>query len=615
MNILQEIFSGGISLFEKASVEYENGSSVSLESASDFKKEVDGENVHISATIPAYKVSCALTHISDVLFEAAFTLSPLKSSQDKAHKITSVQFSLPYDDNSRFLINHDFQEGIFSADNLPQDCACKDFFSFYDVDSTKNALTVCTALPSKFRSDIYLDKKDGEFSLSLTTTLPYGFEGEVQCQKWLFFVGISPDCAFERAADMFKSKKSFASPVGWSTWDYYFTSATEDDVKKNVDFIADDPILSKKVKYIAIDDGWQQREGDWESGIRYKSGLKSLVDYIKSKGFEAGIWIAPTRLHFLCSTVMRRNDFLVRDKYGDPAVDEDMYILDPTHPDGEKFLRETFSYLADCGFTFYKLDFISNIRNIAESFYDKTAGHFDVLKRLFDIVRSEVPAHSHLMGCSLPYSMGADVADSRRTGWDIHNTWGHIKACTGSYIAQFASNGKIFRNDLDYLVVRGKETSDDKMLNVLNPKAGYNALHPSDKFIWRAGNDFSYSEAKLWCSVMLMSGSSIFMGDNLPLLNEKGLDLVRKTVSESDFTAATPVFSSDSLPAVWYKKALGKLYIFNFSCEEKTFTVTLSALGLPGGTYEDVFTNTKYSLDDTFSITLKAHDCACLYNI
>ena len=49
------------------------------------------------------------------------------------------------------------------------------------------------------------------------------------------------------------------------------------------------------------------------------------------------------------------------DDYGDPVMDEDMFVLDPTHPDGEAFLRETFSYLAGCGFTFYICFYIVGI--------------------------------------------------------------------------------------------------------------------------------------------------------------------------------------------------------------------------------------------------------------
>ena len=53
-------------------------------------------------------------------------------------------------------------------------------------------------------------------------------------------------------------KKEFAAPsAGWNSWDYYRWTITEDEVLKNAEFIAKDPVLSKHVKRIIVDDGWQ----------------------------------------------------------------------------------------------------------------------------------------------------------------------------------------------------------------------------------------------------------------------------------------------------------------------------------------------------------------------
>lgn len=596
-------------------VEFESGKIFSLSEVKDISVEEDADGVSFKTDIPGYKAGFFVNQIDNGIFSYKAVFTPVGNPEDKAHKITTLKITAPYNNDTRMYINHPFKEGVCSIENIPEECRCRDFCSFFQADAPECAVSLTTKLPAKFRSDIKVEKGEDNFEISASTTIPYSYEGEIVCQEWILSVDMSFDTALIKNADRYASKNSFKNPIGWSTWDYYFTAATEDDVKENVDFIKNDNVLSKKVRYIALDDGWQQREGDWRSGIRYPSGLKSLVDYIRDNGFEAGIWIAPTRLHFLSGTVMRRNDFLVRDSYGDPVKDEDMFILDPTHPDGEKFLRETFTYLAECGFTFYKLDFISNILNLSERFYDKTAGPFDVLKKLFNLVREIVPAGSHIMGCSLPYGMGADVADSRRTGWDIHNTWGHIGVCTGAYIPQFAANNRIFRNDLDYLVVRGKDTTDDKMTNVINPSRGYNLAHPVDNFVWRNGEDFNYNEAKTWCTVMLMSGSSIFMGDCLPLLNGKGLELIKTTVSEADFIAATPVFDGEKIPAVWYKKEAGKLYIFNFEECEKTISANLSELGLLSGTYRDVFTGEEFVSDGKIDVILPPHGSAFLKKV
>lgn len=606
---MENILAYGFDL-KNIKAEYESGKVVSLSECKNVKEISLDNKLSISFEIPCYKGEAILSKLEENMYSLSAKLVPIGTPQDRVYKITTFNLSQSYNDTTRMYVYNTYKgriAGIKRIADLPEICKCSNFNYFFSTKNPENAFTLVSKVKAKFKSGIEINKTESSFTIDASTTIPFSFEGEIVCQEWIICVNKSPDAALIKCADMFSTGRSFENPIGWSTWDYYFTSATEDDVKENVDFIAADKVLSKKVRYIALDDGWQQREGDWKSGCRFPNGLKSLVDYIKDKGFEAGIWVAPTRLHGTCGTVRRRYDFLMRNEYGDPIKDEDMYVLDPTHPDGEKFIRETFSYLANCGFTFYKLDFVSNLVKYEQRFYDKTAGPYDALKKLFEIVRETVPKGSHIMGCSLPYGADPDICDSKRTGLDIHNVWGHVKMCTGGALPQFAANGKLYRNDLDYLVVRGKDTSDDKMTNVLNSSLGYRKANPTNSFVWRFGEDFSYTEAKTWSTILLLSGSSVFMGDCLPKLNEKGLDLIRKTVENSDFFPATPISGDETLPSVWYKKELSKLYIVNFTDEKQEYFVNLKDIGLLEGTYVEIFTGEEFCLNGEKTVSLEPH--------
>ncbi len=524
----------------------------------------------------------------------------------RIRRIVLFEGEAPCPPKSRFLIYAPMRWGIYPPCALKETETSEDFFSLYAADEPENALSMCNELPCRFASSIAIERDGETAKFAADTVFPDSFEGEKESETWQIFSGMAYPEAFRRAAG--EKKKDLPAPTGWSTWDYYFTSATEEDVARQASFLAENGEIGGKLKYIALDDGWQQREGDWLCGARYPHGLKHTADRIRACGFEAGIWVAPTRLHILSGTVMRRNDFLVRDEYGDPVTDEDMYVLDPTHPDGEAFLRETFTRLASYGFTFYKLDFLANLLYSARRFYDRQAGPYDALRRLIDIVRECVPEGSHIMGCNLPYGTGGFV-DSRRTGVDIHNTWKHIKACLACLLPVCAANGVIYRNDIDYLVVRGKDTSDDPFLNVLNPSAGKYAAAPSAAFRWRDGADFSYREAKCWCAAVLMSGSSIFLGDRADKLNAAGLDLVKRTLAAADFTPAQPTADEGELPAVWRKEK--QIYIFNFTEEERAFRVVAE-----NGKYRDVFSDIYCSAtENALVIRLAAHDCAALQKV
>ena len=253
---------------------------------------------------------------------------------------------------------------------------------------------------------------------------------------------------------------------------------------------------------------------------------------------------------------------------------------------------------------YYKIDFISNMLS-CDYFYDKNAGHYDALRKLFSVIRECVGKNSHIMGCSLPYAFGGEGIDSRRVGLDIHNTWKHIKKCTEIYVPQFASHRNLYQNDFDYLVVRGKDTSYEENTNVINPLAGKYKNEQTQEFRWRDGDDFSYDEAKFWCATILMSGSSIILGDRVSTLNEKGLSLIKKTLEYADFKSAVPDVYCENMPSVWRKD--GWIYIFNYSEEEKDFSV------LTKGKYKEIFEEIDYeSNDGQLDLRLRPHTCLVL---
>lgn len=400
----------------------------------------------------------------------------------------------------------------------------------------------------------------------------------------------------------------FEKPIGWSSWDYYFTSVTPEVIRENLTVIEQNLDLKKHIQYIVIDDGWQQREGDWYPGGRFKDGLEPVVKLITDKGFRAGIWTAPVRMHYLSATVMRNYDFLLKNEEGQYIMDEDMYIVDPTHPNAKKYLESIFKPLKKAGFTFFKIDFVRILLK-QTNFYDKTATPYDALRLLFKYIRSFVGEDSHIMGCSLPNGVGYGYCDSIRTGLDIHNQFGHLETCTMLYTPQFAQHRLLYQNDVDYLVVRGIDTSLEKETNVMNPfvNGHINQTIP----IWRQGEVFTYNEARMWCTVVLLSGSSIFLGDRLSKLNEKGMDLLTKTLAFADFKAAQPIdIIQEKKPYIWQHQDQERIYITNWDAQEKTFSIKTTF------DYKDIFTSRVYhSIDNELEFSLEGHDGLALIKL
>ncbi len=595
---IKAVTSGAMQL-EYIAVECENGELIKFSDGSSFEFVKDSNSITAWSSVDDCVIKISLFN------DEGNTLRNYAEVEASCRKIIKISNCFKICKNYGWCFKTDgLWSGVEKLADIDDTVINQNFCGLFNAEGI--GTTFMNEIPSKFYSEIRFEKKESDFFVVLETRIPHTFEGARKSETFNVAMDMLYTEALKNNAEKYALEKSWESPVGWSSWDYYFTSVDEAAVRENTDFIANDEILSKKIKYISIDDGWQQREGDWKEGCRFPNGLEKTAHYIKDSGYVPGIWISPLRLHILCGTVMRRNEFLLKDKDGNFVIKDEMFVLDPTHPDGESFLRETFTYLKEKGFEFFKLDYLDYILS-ADRFYDKNCGHYDALRRLVEIVRECVGEESHIMGCNLPYGNGGENIDSRRTGFDVHNTWKNLWRCVRSYYPQFASHRRIYQNDIDYLVVRGKDTSDEEKRNVL--LVGMYSGDLSGKNDW----DFSYEEAKLWCTITLASGTSVTLGDRLGTLNERGMELIKIVLKYADFETAEPLCNLNEIPEVWYKKSDGSLYFMNFSNENREYNIKIPNIESEQ-IYFDIYTNKEYHTDTGYlKINIAPKESLALY--
>ena len=545
-------------------------------------------------------------HNFNILFTNENTISMQIDGAKDIRRAVPFVTHVSVNSDSRILVQDFFNCCIKNV--VPKVKGKSEFHISIGVESDENALSLINVIPSKFYSAFVFKEKNGVLEVGFATDFPYSYTGEYKTETACIYTGENAVKAIEKSTENIV-EENFERPIGWSTWDYYFRDVSDECIEENVEFISNDKELKEQIKYIAIDDGWHQTDGDWFEGNRIKKGLKATVDYIHGKGYKAGIWTAPVRVEMLSGSAMRRiYPALVKNSFGDPLVYDAMYVLDPTHPIGESFVRDIYLNLAKNKFDFYKIDFLDYLVH-SDYFYDENAGHYDVLRKLLSIIRECVGKDAHLMGCNMPYGVGKGYVQSRRVGLDIHNHWGHIKKCTEFYLPQFASHNKLYFNDIDYLVVRGADTGDDsEPNNVTNPNYFYVKQINPKHFVWRYGEDFDFNEAKFWATMVLMSGSSIFLGDRLSRLNQKGLNLIKNTIKNADFISATPLdILKTPLPDVWYKN--NQLFVFNWLDEAQTITVDLGKVGLNNtNQFNEIYTSEVFNATNgLLTVTLQAH--------
>jgi hypothetical protein len=423
--------------------------------------------------------------------------------------------------------------------------------------------------------------------------------------------------AVESLASLYEEKpiKPTDIPVGWNSWDYYFRTVSLDDVIENMEAIRKDPDLSESIKYIVVDDGWSHNWGEWQPNYRFPGGLERLAEEIKSRGFIPGIWTAPLQIEALSYPAMRTPEILIKNQNGDPLPSDagGHYLVDPTHPAGKKFLQELYTRLYHIGFRLFKIDYLRSLLKV-QKFYEKGVGPYDALRELFRIIRDCVK-DSHIIGCSLPKECGPFVADSGRISVDIHNHWSHVEWVVDSILHNYWLHNRIWINDPDFLIVRGMDTSTEKETNVMNP----NANNPNPVGLakrWRYGPVFNEIEAKTWTNIVMMTGGSVFLGDRIAMLNEKGLSLVKKALKPTGIAAKPLDLGNDLRPFYWLQDLNDEYRLliinWNHTPNKMSFDFLHYGLSVPVE-IKDVWSKTIYcTSDNQLSLDLGPHESALL---
>ena len=246
--------------------------------------------------------------------------------------------------------------------------------------------------------------------------------------------------------------------VGWCSWFAYFDQVKEDDIRQVADVISE-KLKPYGLEYLQIDDGYQQLPiglpQTWlQTNRKFPSGLKSLADYITSKGLTPGIW---TNVSFADSATAYQNKSLfVKDQLKNPAQGNWVgYIMDGSNPAAiQQLITPVYQGLKNSGWRYYKLDALRHLKYEgynahADYFKGKGINRNEAFRNIASEVRKQIGRENFLLACwgIRPELVG--IADGCRIGNDGFSYAG---------LAQFNSyNNIIWRNDPDHIVLSEKE--------------------------------------------------------------------------------------------------------------------------------------------------------------
>ena len=329
-------------------------------------------------------------------------------------------------------------------------------------------------------------------------------------------------------------------PMGWNSWNTFRLEINEDLVKDVADVFIEKGLKDAGYEYVVIDDGWQI-DRDEEGNIvvnkdKFPSGIKSLADYVHSKGLKFGI-------------------------YSDAG-----YLTCGGFPGSRGYEYQDARDYASWGVDYLKYDWCNTGNQSAPDSY---ALMKDAL------VKAGRPIVFSICewGLSEPWEWGAEVGGNLwRTTFDIRPCWdcgqeGHIN---GMRIENFLGFTKILDQQVGLSVYAGPgHWNDPDMLEVGNGDLTY---------------DENVAHFSLWC----LLSAPLMLGNDVRSMTDEVLEIITNkeaiAVNQDPLGRQGEKVRDDGDFEVWAKElhdGSRAVVLFNRSESDARFGFDWSEVGLP----------------------------------
>lgn len=375
-------------------------------------------------------------------------------------------------------------------------------YTMFEFDAQKNIMLIKKDIAGKYSGgefaaiELLVDKGSEEKVFS-----DY-FKAIKESQEINFNSGIG-----EEFTDGFQDKyigsfDKLSSPrdcIAWTSYNTYNSNISEEIIIRNLENYSNKKI---PLDIFQIDDGYQEAVGDWLNVSKnFPSGMKSIADRIKEKGYKAGIWLAP----FVCekkSVIFNKHkDWFLNDEKGKPEKvghnpdwNGSFYALDFYNHSVREYIKEVLNtVLNDWGFDFIKLDCLYAVAYKHRKGRNRGTIMYEALRFLRSIADNKI-----ILGSGVPLGSAYGLVDYCRVTSNVSPKWEDDMLNSMHYRER---NSTI--NSLVTLIGRRH----------LNGNVFYNA---ADAFILSAQNNKLNTEQTYTLFLLnVLFGSLIYIGDNI----------------------------------------------------------------------------------------------------
>lgn len=297
-------------------------------------------------------------------------------------------------------------------------------------------------------------------------------------------------------------------PSGWCSWYCYGPMVTEYHVQANLDAVRS---LGLPLRFIQIDDGYQAAMGDWlQTGKAFGGGVRNVLQTIRTATCEPAIWVAPFVAEEGSEVFRDHPDWFIQDADGKPLRSDTVtfggwrrgpwYALDGTHPGAQAHLEETFRTMRqEWGCRYFKLD--ANFWGTMHGghFHDPKATRVEAYRRgMAAVLRGA--GDGFVLGCNHPLWPSLGLIHGSRSSGDISRDWKVFQHTARENFNRNWQNNRLWWNDPDCLLLTGKLSEDEFQFHA-------SAIHAT--------------------------GGMLLSGDNLSMIPDHRLPMLRKLLSDS----------------------------------------------------------------------------------
>ncbi|TXT60521.1 MAG: hypothetical protein BAJALOKI2v1_100067 [Promethearchaeota archaeon] len=314
-------------------------------------------------------------------------------------------------------------------------------------------------------------------------------------------------------------------PSGWCSWYYYFTTISQEETLKNLEYLKEHRELLP-IEFFQLDDGYFTKIGDYKSfNSKFSKGLKWLFKKIRDSRFKTGLWTAPFIGVRRSELFKRHKEWFLKDIQTKKLLKvlwnwgSFEYALDISRKEVIDYLRGLFRdkmYVFERETTkndlqlldFAKIDFLYAVCAINSDYSDKSLTRAQIYYNAVKLIRETISENTFLLGCGAPLGPCVGLVDAMRIGQDTGPTW---------------IDNKVIDEFSDKCLKTG-------MINVLFRSFMHKRFWINDPdclMVRRTNTDLNLDEIRLQMTLFGLSGGLLLFSEDMINLSEKEINDLR----------------------------------------------------------------------------------------